>query len=148
MLSPDAPEPLLALEPGKVYCIGGIVDRSVCKGLTLGWASDSGVTARRLPVGAGCGVRGGHAGTPILGAAWRLIIMYIEGMAESKALVDTEQPWCIQLFLFIRHTLCHALPAALVFLAWYYPRLPHLVLQAVHAVFVALMMDAADPGAC
>ncbi|KAG1658752.1 hypothetical protein FOA52_000865 [Chlamydomonas sp. UWO 241] len=50
MLSPDAPEPLSVLEPGKVYCIGGIVDRSVCKGVTAGWAAERGVTARRLPV--------------------------------------------------------------------------------------------------
>lgn len=38
ILSPDAELPLLALDPGKVYCIGGIVDRTVKKGITLGYA--------------------------------------------------------------------------------------------------------------
>lgn len=38
MLSPDAEEPLLQLEQGKVYVVGGIVDRSVRKGVTRGFA--------------------------------------------------------------------------------------------------------------
>ena len=50
MLSPDAHEPLLELQPEQVLCIGGIVDRTVCKGLTAGWAAERGVVARRLPV--------------------------------------------------------------------------------------------------
>jgi len=50
MLSPDAGEPLLHLEPHLVYCIGGIVDRTVRKGVTRDWASGSGVRAVRLPV--------------------------------------------------------------------------------------------------
>jgi hypothetical protein len=52
LLSPDAPEPLQGpLDPGAVYIIGGIVDKSVVKGLSLGWAASvPGVAARRLPV--------------------------------------------------------------------------------------------------
>jgi Trm5-related predicted tRNA methylase len=50
MLSPDAPEPLSQLDSSTVYCIGGIVDRTVCKGITLGWASEQGVAVKRLPV--------------------------------------------------------------------------------------------------
>lgn len=50
MLSPDASEPLTHVENSKVYAIGGIVDRSVRKGITMGWSSRSGVVARRLPV--------------------------------------------------------------------------------------------------
>jgi tRNA (guanine9-N1)-methyltransferase len=49
-LSPDADEPLLELDPQKVYVIGGIVDRSVRKGLTLGKAERHGLAAVRLPV--------------------------------------------------------------------------------------------------
>ena len=37
MLSPDAELPLTEVDmsPGHVFCIGGVVDRSVRKGLTL-----------------------------------------------------------------------------------------------------------------
>ena len=38
ILSPDAEEPLLSLDLAKVYCIGGIVDRTVKKGTTLAHA--------------------------------------------------------------------------------------------------------------
>eukprot|EP00878_Enallax_costatus_P026610 GHUV01028563.1.p1 GENE.GHUV01028563.1~~GHUV01028563.1.p1 ORF type:complete len:308 (+),score=103.69 GHUV01028563.1:913-1836(+) len=50
VLSPDADEPLLQLDPQKAYVIGGIVDRSVCKGLTAGFGSRHGLTSLRLPV--------------------------------------------------------------------------------------------------
>lgn len=36
MLSPDAKQPLEALDPAKVYCVGGLVDRSPRKGITIG----------------------------------------------------------------------------------------------------------------
>lgn len=49
-LSPDAPEPLRALEPGSVYAIGALVDRGGIK-LTLPLAeSIDGCEARRLPI--------------------------------------------------------------------------------------------------
>jgi hypothetical protein len=38
VLSPDAVEPLLNIEPGTVYVVGGIVDRTVIKGATVGFA--------------------------------------------------------------------------------------------------------------
>jgi hypothetical protein len=38
VLSPDAVEPLLNIEPGTVYVVGGIVDRTVVKGTTAGFA--------------------------------------------------------------------------------------------------------------
>lgn len=40
MLSPDATVTLERLEKGKVYVIGGIVDRTVVKGVTLGKAEE------------------------------------------------------------------------------------------------------------
>ena len=43
VLSPDAPEPLLQLEPDRVYAIGGIVDRTVRKGVTLEFAAQQGM---------------------------------------------------------------------------------------------------------
>ena len=38
VLSPDAELPLLQLDLAKVYCIGGIVDRTVKRGTTLSYA--------------------------------------------------------------------------------------------------------------
>ena len=51
-LSPDAPDPLPMDEPLQsfIYCIGGLIDRSVQKGVTLGWANARQVKAYRLPV--------------------------------------------------------------------------------------------------
>jgi len=52
MLTPDAAQPLegpLGLR-GEVYVIGGIVDRSVIKGLSLSWADAARVRTARLPV--------------------------------------------------------------------------------------------------
>lgn len=51
ILSPDATEPLTALEPGKVYVIGGIVDRTVKKNETREFAELQGnLPCRRLPI--------------------------------------------------------------------------------------------------
>jgi len=50
MLSPDAEEPLLELDPAAVYVIGGIVDTSVRAGESLGRASEWKVPAVRLPI--------------------------------------------------------------------------------------------------
>ena len=51
VLSPDAPEALAGpLDPSLTYVIGGIVDRSVVKGLSLGFADAAGLRAARLPV--------------------------------------------------------------------------------------------------
>ena len=50
VLSPDATEPLLALESGRVYCIGGIVDRTVKRGLTLQYAVSSCHHVQQHPV--------------------------------------------------------------------------------------------------
>ncbi|WIA36519.1 hypothetical protein OEZ86_007813 [Tetradesmus obliquus] len=63
VLSPDADEPLQELKPNKVYVIGGIVDRSVCKGLTAGFGVRHGVQTVRLPVAEYAGQLGlGFAG--------------------------------------------------------------------------------------
>ena len=48
-LTPDSETPLLDLDPGKVYCIGGIVDRTVAKGHSLRWAQEHGLATARLP---------------------------------------------------------------------------------------------------
>ncbi len=48
-LSPDADEPLDEVLPASVYVVGGIVDRNLSKGLTLGAAEARGARAARLP---------------------------------------------------------------------------------------------------
>ncbi|KAL6764345.1 hypothetical protein V8C86DRAFT_2474297 [Haematococcus lacustris] len=55
IMSPDAEAALLPkggepLNPQAVYVVGGIVDRTVRKGLTLEYAAAAGLTAVRLPV--------------------------------------------------------------------------------------------------
>lgn len=50
VLSPDADTPLMELQRDKAYVIGGIVDRSVCKGLTAGFGAMHGLQVVRLPV--------------------------------------------------------------------------------------------------
>ena len=50
-LSPDAEEPLTSLEPGSVYVLGGLIDRSVLKGASLRECTRQGATrVRRLPL--------------------------------------------------------------------------------------------------
>lgn len=51
-MSPDAQEPLPAapLDPSKVYVIGGIVDKTVQKNLTIEFAQEQELPAYRLPV--------------------------------------------------------------------------------------------------
>eukprot|EP00955_Chlamydomonas_euryale_P023744 250502-Chlamydomonas_euryale.AAC.16 len=50
MLSPDAPEPLDTIERDKVYCIGGIIDRTVCKVQEHAEALGMGQGTMRSPV--------------------------------------------------------------------------------------------------
>ncbi len=52
MLTPDAETPLEGPvgDGDEIYVIGGIVDRSVVKGLSRGWAEAAGVRTARLPV--------------------------------------------------------------------------------------------------
>lgn len=50
LLSPDAAEPLLTIDPTKVYVIGGIVDKTVQKGLTMEFAEQHSLPAYRLPI--------------------------------------------------------------------------------------------------
>ncbi|KAG2452981.1 hypothetical protein HYH02_002318 [Chlamydomonas schloesseri] len=50
VLSPDAEEPLEAVDTEHVYVVGGIVDRTVRKGLTVKFAETEGVACRRLPI--------------------------------------------------------------------------------------------------
>ena len=51
-LSPDAEEPLLALQPGCVYVVGALVDRQVISGASLARAAGAGCpyVVRRLPL--------------------------------------------------------------------------------------------------
>jgi tRNA (guanine9-N1)-methyltransferase len=49
-LSPDADDVLLQLDANAVYVIGGIVDRSVRKGQSIGKASGNNYRAMRLPL--------------------------------------------------------------------------------------------------
>ncbi|KAL6747133.1 hypothetical protein V8C86DRAFT_3118277 [Haematococcus lacustris] len=46
MLSPDAEHPLVGLQPGRVYVIGGIVDRTIHKQLTADYAVSGHVVER------------------------------------------------------------------------------------------------------
>lgn len=48
-LTPDSDTPLMDLDPKKVYCIGGIVDRTVAKGHSLRWAQEHSLATARLP---------------------------------------------------------------------------------------------------
>ncbi|KXZ54099.1 hypothetical protein GPECTOR_5g202 [Gonium pectorale] len=50
VLSPDATEPLTSVDCEHAYVIGGIVDRTHRKGLTLGFAESQGLACRRLPI--------------------------------------------------------------------------------------------------
>lgn len=50
LLSPDATEVLQEIQSDKVYVIGGIVDRSVRKAITLNSGSEHGVKTVRLPI--------------------------------------------------------------------------------------------------
>ena len=53
-LSPDAEEVLEELDESKVYCIGGLVDRTVAKGASLDLAARVGVQrTARLPIKVG-----------------------------------------------------------------------------------------------
>uniref|UniRef100_H2Y7H3 tRNA (guanine(9)-N(1))-methyltransferase n=1 Tax=Ciona savignyi TaxID=51511 RepID=H2Y7H3_CIOSA len=49
-LSPDAETALSSVDCGKVYVIGGLVDETVCKKLTLDAATERGICTRRLPI--------------------------------------------------------------------------------------------------
>ena len=49
-LSPDAKEELQKIETGKIYVIGGIVDRTIQRNLSLGLSENQGVQAFRLPI--------------------------------------------------------------------------------------------------
>lgn len=49
-LSPDSPQTLTAVDPTKVYIIGGLVDDSITRGLSLKKAEQEGVVSMKLPV--------------------------------------------------------------------------------------------------
>ncbi|GLI59957.1 hypothetical protein VaNZ11_002012 [Volvox africanus] len=49
ILSPDAAAPLMALDERRVYVVGGIVDRSVVRGVTAGFAANHSLESYRLP---------------------------------------------------------------------------------------------------
>jgi tRNA (guanine9-N1)-methyltransferase len=50
VLSPDAEEALSTVDEDTVYVVGGLVDRTVKKGITAKLAADNGWIARRLPL--------------------------------------------------------------------------------------------------
>jgi tRNA (guanine9-N1)-methyltransferase len=50
LMSPDAQQPLISIDLTKVYVIGGIVDKTVQKGLTLEFAEQHQLPAYRLPI--------------------------------------------------------------------------------------------------
>ncbi|KAJ0006524.1 hypothetical protein NQD34_013797 [Periophthalmus magnuspinnatus] len=49
-LTPDAEQALQSVDPGKVYVLGGLVDESIQKKLSLGRASELSVLTARLPI--------------------------------------------------------------------------------------------------
>ncbi|GIL52804.1 hypothetical protein Vafri_8572 [Volvox africanus] len=49
VLSPDAAAPLMALDERRVYVVGGIVDCSVVRGVTAGFAANHSLESYRLP---------------------------------------------------------------------------------------------------
>lgn len=81
VLSPDAELPLpldAPLDGRAVYVVGGIVDRSVKRGMTLGFAAANGLEARRLPV-AECAARLGRLSEP--GASRRPVLNVSDAVA-------------------------------------------------------------------
>mmetsp|Transcript_27296 Transcript_27296/g.70832 ORF Transcript_27296/g.70832 Transcript_27296/m.70832 type:complete len:360 (-) Transcript_27296:26-1105(-) len=66
VLSPDGEAPLLELDPDKVYCIGGIVDRTTKKNVTKSWADERGAPSMRLPIDEFCPLPGGHGKRHVL----------------------------------------------------------------------------------
>ncbi|ETO13578.1 hypothetical protein RFI_23789 [Reticulomyxa filosa] len=56
-LTPDCEEELLEFDPKCVYVIGGIVDRTVIKELSLSHARNLGIRCKKLPLG-GIGMQG------------------------------------------------------------------------------------------
>jgi len=49
-LSPESPNVLLEIDPGKIFIIGGIVDHNRLKGLSYKTASEKGIYSARLPI--------------------------------------------------------------------------------------------------
>ena len=49
-LSPDAPNPLMQIDPNAAYIIGGLVDRTVLKNASLQRAAELGIPAVSLPI--------------------------------------------------------------------------------------------------
>lgn len=66
VLSPDGEEPLMELDPSKIYCIGGIVDRTTKKNVTKSWAEEKRVPAMRLPIQEFMPIVGGHGKRQVL----------------------------------------------------------------------------------
>ena len=78
MMSPDAEEPLLSVDPSAIYIIGGLCDYKRVQNATRDQAAAAGVVARRLPIaelaedrsaGGGGGGGGGGAGEEAGGEA-------------------------------------------------------------------------------
>ena len=92
LLSPDADTPLLSLDHSKVFVIGGIVDRTVHKGLTAGFAKEHGLVVRRLPVKE----YAQHLGLGFPGASTRPVLSVTDVL---KALVEFNrtQDWVMAL---------------------------------------------------
>eukprot|EP00036_Acanthoecidae_sp_10tr_P013441 CAMPEP_0206286628 /NCGR_PEP_ID=MMETSP0106_2-20121207/698_1 /ASSEMBLY_ACC=CAM_ASM_000206 /TAXON_ID=81532 /ORGANISM="Acanthoeca-like sp., Strain 10tr" /LENGTH=697 /DNA_ID=CAMNT_0053717155 /DNA_START=146 /DNA_END=2240 /DNA_ORIENTATION=+ len=49
-LTPDSPNPLIELDPSKVYVLGGLVDEHIIKNLTLDAAAEHDIATARLPI--------------------------------------------------------------------------------------------------
>mmetsp|Transcript_48463 Transcript_48463/g.155015 ORF Transcript_48463/g.155015 Transcript_48463/m.155015 type:complete len:169 (+) Transcript_48463:458-964(+) len=50
LMSPDAEEVLWELDPSRVYCVGGLVDRVILKGKSRRWGEGRGLRTARLPL--------------------------------------------------------------------------------------------------
>ncbi|KAL4444557.1 hypothetical protein ABPG77_002374 [Micractinium sp. CCAP 211/92] len=86
VLSPDAEEPLNTLEQGKVYVIGGLVDRTVQKGASLRLAQRHNACARRLPIAE-------HLGTLAKGKG----VLNVNDVFAALLAVHAGQDWKVAL---------------------------------------------------
>eukprot|EP00163_Fabomonas_tropica_P006763 TRINITY_DN1634_c0_g1_i1.p1 TRINITY_DN1634_c0_g1~~TRINITY_DN1634_c0_g1_i1.p1 ORF type:complete len:220 (+),score=61.00 TRINITY_DN1634_c0_g1_i1:679-1338(+) len=86
ILSDEGTEVLEKLEYGKVYVIGGIVDRSTKKGLTRSKAEEYGLRSMRLPIKENISFRGRQ--TLNVNTVWNILHNFQEHQDWKKALSE------------------------------------------------------------
>ena len=91
-LTPDSETPLLDLDPGKVYCIGGIVDRTVAKGHSLRWAQEHSLATARLPFQEVLGDGGPRKIVLNVNAVARILLHVLDAPGDWQGAFEAEVP--------------------------------------------------------